>query len=66
LAEAKLDGNVQVVEHRRKRFATVPPGPWSDPPNTAVVVPDDSGLLMTTLTLGICSSEFLVTEVLQS
>ena len=38
-AEAKLDGTMQIVEHLSERFAMVPPGPWSDPPNTAVVVP---------------------------
>jgi len=39
LAEARQSEAMQVVEHLGERFAMVPPGPWSDPPNTAVVVP---------------------------
>jgi signal transduction histidine kinase/DNA-binding response OmpR family regulator len=30
---------MQVVDRLAERFETAPPGPWSDPPSTAVVVP---------------------------
>jgi signal transduction histidine kinase len=39
LAAALQTDTLQVVSGLAKRFASVPPGPWSDPPNTAVVVP---------------------------
>jgi signal transduction histidine kinase len=39
-AAAMQSGAMHVVEDLWQRFpAAVPPGPWSDPPNTAVVVP---------------------------
>jgi len=39
LVKAMQTGTMQVVEHLEERFADVPPGPWSDPPNTAAVIP---------------------------
>jgi PAS domain S-box-containing protein len=40
LAEAIQTGAMQVVERLAERFATAAPrGPWSDPPDTAVVMP---------------------------
>jgi signal transduction histidine kinase len=39
LAEARRSAAMQVVERLGERFATVPPGPWSDPPDTAVALP---------------------------
>jgi signal transduction histidine kinase/CheY-like chemotaxis protein len=39
LAEAIQSEAMQVVEHLAERFPEVPPGPWSDAPNTAAVVP---------------------------
>ncbi len=39
LAEAKRSETLQVVAHLGARFPRVPPGPWSDPPDTAVIVP---------------------------
>ena len=39
LDEAARTEAMQVVEHLGERFEIVPPGPWSDPPDTAVVVP---------------------------
>ena len=36
---ARQTESLQLVEHLEKRFSSVPPGPWSDPPNTAVVLP---------------------------
>ncbi len=36
---------MQVVDRLAERFETVPPGPWSDPPSTAVVVPIPSNKL---------------------
>jgi PAS domain S-box-containing protein len=38
-AEAKRTEETQVVADLGSRFPSVPPGPWSDPPNTAVVLP---------------------------
>ena len=32
-----------VVDRLEERFSTVPPGPWSDPPNKAVILPIVSG-----------------------
>ncbi len=39
LAEARATGASQVVSDLESRFGTVPRGPWSDPPKTAVVLP---------------------------
>ena len=39
LAEAIRTERMQVVEDIGERFDTVPLGPWSDPPHTAVVLP---------------------------
>jgi signal transduction histidine kinase len=39
LGEAARTEAMQVVERIGERFASVPRGPWSDPPDTAVVVP---------------------------
>ncbi|MBY0527307.1 MAG: response regulator [Gemmataceae bacterium] len=39
LAKAKREEALQFVADLGDRFAVVPPGPWSDPPNTAVVLP---------------------------
>jgi signal transduction histidine kinase/DNA-binding response OmpR family regulator len=39
LAQAKESGKMQIVHQLSARFETVPPGPWSDPPNTGAVVP---------------------------
>ena len=36
--------NSAVVDHLSDRFAAVPPGPWSDPPHTAIVLPIRSNL----------------------
>ncbi|HEU5327022.1 MAG TPA: ATP-binding protein [Thermomicrobiales bacterium] len=38
-AEALRTGTTQTVRRLHERFAGAPPGPWSDPPNTAVVMP---------------------------
>ena len=37
--KARATETIQVVEQIQTHFATVPAGPWSDPPHTAVVVP---------------------------
>ncbi len=37
--KARATETLQVVEQIQTHFATVPAGPWSDPPHTAVVVP---------------------------
>ena len=39
LAEVMQSETMLVVENLGKRFPSLPPGPWSDPPDTAVVVP---------------------------
>ena len=39
IAEATRSEAIQVVERLGERFPSVPPGPWSDPPTLAVVVP---------------------------
>ena len=39
LAEALRTERMQVVEDIGARFADVPPGPWSDPPRTAAILP---------------------------
>jgi signal transduction histidine kinase/DNA-binding response OmpR family regulator len=36
-----------VVDRLGERFATVPPGPWVDPPHTAILLPIGSGFLVT-------------------
>jgi signal transduction histidine kinase len=38
-AEAKTSPTMVVVDRLRKRFGAVPPGPWSDPPDVAIVLP---------------------------
>ena len=40
--EAVRNEGIQLVERLSKRFRTVPPGPWSDPPDTAVILPISS------------------------
>ena len=39
LTLARQSGAMQMVDRLGERFATLPPGPWSDPPDKAVVVP---------------------------
>ncbi len=39
LAEVKRTGTMRVVTDLQERFSSLPAGPWSDPPNTAVVIP---------------------------
>jgi PAS domain S-box-containing protein len=39
LAKVVQTEAAEVVEELQSRFASVPPGPWSDPPHTAVVLP---------------------------
>ncbi len=39
IAEAMRTGAIQVVDGLAERFSSVPPGPWSDPPSLAVVIP---------------------------
>jgi signal transduction histidine kinase len=39
IREAIRTGTMQTVEGLAARFVRVPPGPWTDPPHTAVVVP---------------------------
>jgi PAS domain S-box-containing protein len=39
LAEALRTERMQVIEDIDARFGDVPPGPWSDPPRTVVVLP---------------------------
>jgi signal transduction histidine kinase len=44
LASVKESGTIQIIGQLRDHFDCEPPsGPWSDPPNTAVVVPVFSG-----------------------
>ena len=43
LAQAKESGKMQIVHQLNARFETVPPGPWSEAPNMAAVVPVLSG-----------------------
>ncbi|MGE5374754.1 MAG: PAS domain S-box protein, partial [Bacteroidota bacterium] len=38
LARARQTESLQVMEEIQKRFSGIPRGPWSDPPDTAVVV----------------------------
>jgi PAS domain S-box-containing protein len=35
----RANESMQIIEHLSETFAKVPPGPWTDPPHTAVVVP---------------------------
>jgi signal transduction histidine kinase len=44
LAEAMRTETMQVVEDLASHFEAVPPGPWSDPPTTAVVMPIRSNI----------------------
>ena len=45
LTEAACTESIQVVENLADRFGTaVPPGPWSDPPRQAVVIPIRSNI----------------------
>ena len=44
LGDAIRNEAIQVVTRIGSRFAHVPQGPWSDPPNTAVVLPIPSNL----------------------
>jgi signal transduction histidine kinase/CheY-like chemotaxis protein len=44
LAKAVQSEELQVVEDLRRRFPSVPPGPWSDPPRSAVVCPIRSNI----------------------
>jgi PAS domain S-box-containing protein len=39
LAQVLNDGTFHIVENFGRRFHSVPCGPWSDPPNTAVIMP---------------------------
>ena len=43
LTAALGDDTWPVVERLQERFSAVPPGPWKDPPHTAVVLPIRSG-----------------------
>jgi len=44
LAEAFATGLVQVVDDLDRRFSAVPPGPWPDPPQRALVLPVPSSI----------------------
>ena len=44
IREALESEALHVVEHLESRFGEVPTGPWSDAPNTAVVVPISSNI----------------------
>ncbi|HVV93317.1 MAG TPA: ATP-binding protein [Hyphomicrobiales bacterium] len=44
LAEALQGEGIVVVENLGARFGEVPPGPWTEPPHTAVVVPIKSNV----------------------
>ena len=39
MTEALRGDGMQIVTELQRRFASVPKGPWSDPPHTAVVMP---------------------------
>jgi PAS domain S-box-containing protein len=57
-AEASRSDAIQVVEDLQGKLADVPPGPWSDPPRSAVVCPIRTGIarqLAGFLVLGISS-----------
>jgi PAS domain S-box-containing protein len=56
LAEALRAGRAVTVEHLAQRLDTVPDGPWSDPPHTALIVPirsDDAHRLAGFLVAGV-------------
>jgi PAS domain S-box-containing protein len=58
LAEALLQEQVQLVEELGSKLSNVPPGPWSDPPRSAVVCPVRSNIahqLAGLLILGVSS-----------
>ena len=58
LAEALSQEQVQFVEELGSKLANVPPGPWSDPPRSAVVCPVRSNIahqLAGLLVLGVSS-----------
>jgi signal transduction histidine kinase/FixJ family two-component response regulator len=42
-AETKRTMQPQVVANIVARFPSIPPGPWTDPPNTALILPIGSG-----------------------
>jgi len=44
IREALETEALHIVEHLHARFPDVPPGPWSDPPHTGVVVPIASNI----------------------
>ena len=44
IREALETEALHIVEHLGARFLDVPPGPWSDPPHTGVVVPIASNI----------------------
>ena len=44
IREALESEALHIVEHLGARFPDVPPGPWSDPPHTGVVVPIASNI----------------------
>ncbi|HEX4134818.1 MAG TPA: ATP-binding protein [Bryobacteraceae bacterium] len=39
LADARRTGRMRLVEDLPSRFVDIPPGPWSDPPRRAAIVP---------------------------
>jgi PAS domain S-box-containing protein len=58
LAEAIRSETMQIVEDLEEKLSSVPPGPWSDPPRLAVVLPIRSNIahqLAGLLILGISS-----------
>lgn len=58
LAQAAREESMQLVENLAGRLPAVPPGPWSDPPSSAVVLPIRSNMahqLAGFLVLGISS-----------
>jgi len=44
LAAARLQQQVLLVDDLQGRFGSLPPGPWSDPPHSAAVVPIESNI----------------------
>src|SRR5581483_7613314 len=61
---ARESGTMQLVEWLSERFGAVPRGPWSDPPDTAVVVPipsnrahEPAGLMVAGLSARSCWDE---------
>ena len=58
LAETIRSETMQIVEDLEEKWSSVPPGPWSDPPRLAVVLPIRSNIahqLAGLLILGISS-----------